>query len=396
VPCGDTNASKVVRSRPMSTTGQKPRCGKCSYPLLDDQSLFFAFNIGYHENCFECEFCKKILVGGKFIDVEKKAACSDCGARKLAKKCVSCNNIIIGKVVTVLNGDWHPECLRCTACRTVLTNYQKIYTSNNSPICPACVQSVFNMVVAEPPPQPAEPTRNSPTPSKRQSQYPRASTRIQQPLTNSAGRSPSPSRVSQAPELPIDPNINRDIKRDSRMFSGRTSVQCATVVPEKSTPGNINLDKRRTRCSIRVSNVPEKRKTKLPTLTNRPLREILMNLNYTLADFRATNALLDFMIEQYCVENLLFYLDVTQFEELTLGAEDLKLYSKTICNKYFSAGSDMEVNIDTQLKEEVYAKLANPDILMFTPAREQIMRLLESTHSKFISSSQAKILLESE
>merc|ERR1712137_392442 len=80
-----------------------------------------------------------------------KPACKNCAVLKLAQRCISCNQPIVGQVITVFEKSYHPQCLRCTVCKNVLTNYEKIYKKDNNPVCPTCVQSVFSMVVLEDP-----------------------------------------------------------------------------------------------------------------------------------------------------------------------------------------------------------------------------------------------------
>ena len=362
------------------------------------------------------------------MEVDHKPACTNCAISKLAQKCAGCGVPIVGQMITVLEQNWHPDCLKCSVCSLVLTNDQKIYKKDNDPVCPGCVQSVFNMIL----PDTKEQTPLSP-PSRTPSQYrgngmqntprqrgsrrgshrgsPRGSMQRQSRDGSPRGSPRGPSRGSPRGAPPR--GTPRNSQRNSNASPGRMNRGSPAMRAQKHPPPTSQLPKiptdmpstipegigepnpaRRSRRSIRLTK-KEKRKTQLPVRTKRSMEEILSNINYILADDRSTNALLDFMIADYSVENLLFYLDALQFNELDLSVDDMKIYSKSICNKYFTPGGDMEVNISDSIRRNITAKLATPDRDMFQTACGDIVRLMElCTLPRFLRSSQVARLKE--
>lgn len=374
-------------------------------------------------------------------------------------------------MITIAESSWHPECLKCNQCQRVLTNYNKIYKKNNKPVCPGCVQSVFNLVENETtvnnnrqskPPNEMKRNTNmrgrgnsrgsirqrggaAQQPNQRGSSAPNQRASINRGSINRGNvnqngntMNRNSSRDSLIPKIDTsngsNPNVNPDFSgsqnfkdlhassrdRLSRNFgrpnesdsspssnvSGTSNSPNAPRIPSNmptDVPLNIPTDipdfpaksVTKPRCSIRLTKKPDKRKSLLPSRTERSIAEILTNINYVLADDRAVNSILDFMIGDYSVENLLFYLDAIQFFEMNLPPHDMKIYANSIWNKYFTQGGDMEVNISASIRNMVKNRLSEPSQNMFGDAVSEVVRLMElCTLPRFQKSAQAKKLLE--
>ena len=280
-----------IPGRPNSNRLSKNSCFVCQRPLTD-QRVFYALQKGYHADCFKCFFCNNILEQGRFVAVNQDPACHDCAIEKLASKCKVCTKSIVGKVVTVLDYSYHPECLKCAECDIVLTNYQKIYKKNNSPVCPGCVEAVFN--------------------SKK------------------------------------------------------------TIIEKSKRSSLKNSDN-----------------------TPKSMKEILSSLESCLEDERTLVGLLEFMRADYSVENILFYLDVSQFKTLDLPPKDLKIYTTSIWHKYFEQPSDLEINVDSSVHLQVKRSLSSPHKNMFDESLNEVLKLMRlCTFPRFANSRIAKDLLQ--
>eukprot|EP00026_Physarum_polycephalum_P011779 Phypoly_transcript_12023.p1 GENE.Phypoly_transcript_12023~~Phypoly_transcript_12023.p1 ORF type:complete len:345 (+),score=30.09 Phypoly_transcript_12023:61-1095(+) len=80
----------------------------------------------FHPDCFVCGSCGENIGKGTFTDVGGVAHCDRCSPKAPASSssssmCTGCRQPISGSHVTALQGNkYHPQCLKCTQCDTVL------------------------------------------------------------------------------------------------------------------------------------------------------------------------------------------------------------------------------------------------------------------------------------
>lgn len=135
-------------------------CSKCSLNLYNTDSITYALEKTYHENCFKCITCQQPLKGKKFYHFNGKVYCEKdyllYGIKENTEKCFECKNNIVDVVLTALKRTYHPQCFRCKECRKMLDglpftvdkngqifcreDYHKIY----SPKCSRCNKAIYN------------------------------------------------------------------------------------------------------------------------------------------------------------------------------------------------------------------------------------------------------------
>jgi len=97
------------------------------------------------------------------------------------------------------------------------------------------------------------------------------------------------------------------------------------------------------------------------------------------------------LIEDYCCENLFFYLEIEQYKVFTF--EDAKSQLKAaqyIYVTYLDTSSKIEVNIDEKIRKEIFNQLKTNKCdlsTVFDKASEAVFNLMESTFAKFNRSS---------
>jgi len=97
------------------------------------------------------------------------------------------------------------------------------------------------------------------------------------------------------------------------------------------------------------------------------------------------------LIEDYCCENLFFYLEIEQYKVFSF--EDAKSQLKAaqyIYVTYLDTSSKIEVNIDEKIRKEIFNQLKTNKCdlsTVFDKASEAVFNLMESTFAKFNRSS---------
>ena len=146
-----------------------------------------------------------------------------------------------------------------------------------------------------------------------------------------------------------------------------------------------------------VPSSPNTNKASRRSMVRRTLKtpqQLIVDLDSLLSDDRGINALLKFMTSEYSVENILFILDVFQFKELVLNPHDLKIYCKSIYQKYIAPNAELEINIDAPFRAQVQSRLLSPSRDMFDPVLTEITKLITlCTFPRFLQSPECKELL---
>ena len=113
------------------------------------------------------------------------------------------------------------------------------------------------------------------------------------------------------------------------------------------------------------------------------------SLREILDDQRGIDSFLQFLVYEFSIEPLLFYIDCIQFKEVYLTKKDIASYSKQIFRKYLQRDAELEVPISFKIKQSLYRSIDNPSREMFDEAMEQTLDLMEKNFfAKFVSSSQ--------
>ncbi|MDP2439318.1 MAG: LIM domain-containing protein, partial [archaeon] len=107
-------------------------CAGCSKEIVGGYSIVDSKPL--HSGCFVCHTCKHPLTryfmdGGKFY-------CPDHIPGKQRMSCHACHQPITGAYVEVNKNPFHPDCLKCTKCRTVLEG--SFHLMQDQPYCANC------------------------------------------------------------------------------------------------------------------------------------------------------------------------------------------------------------------------------------------------------------------
>jgi len=79
-PCGrKAFASNVKKNKPETISDSNPNCGKCEKPCSGD--TVEALGQSFHTKCFTCAQCDKPFAGKKFLNVDNKPYCEQCGKK---------------------------------------------------------------------------------------------------------------------------------------------------------------------------------------------------------------------------------------------------------------------------------------------------------------------------
>ena len=63
----------------------------------------------YHEKCFCCSSCKKVIGKKSFVDNEEGYFCENCFEAKLANKCAKCKKVGKGFKTKTLRGGFNSQ-----------------------------------------------------------------------------------------------------------------------------------------------------------------------------------------------------------------------------------------------------------------------------------------------
>ncbi|KJE88628.1 hypothetical protein CAOG_00254 [Capsaspora owczarzaki ATCC 30864] len=111
------------------------RCFKCRLPIVGE--MVFAIDNQWHQECFNCEVCKKNLKDQDFLSRNGFPYCEADYAAKFFASCHACKKQILDEVVSALGSRWHVACFVCQDCKTPLAD-QTFYAHEKSPRCQSC------------------------------------------------------------------------------------------------------------------------------------------------------------------------------------------------------------------------------------------------------------------
>lgn len=99
-----------------------------------------------------------------------------------------------------------------------------------------------------------------------------------------------------------------------------------------------------------------------------PNCDMLSSLQKVIDNPISRRAFEEFLISEFSVENLLFYLDVQNYKKLT-STSQLQIRFKEIYSKYFATGAVCELNVDSQVLREIqveYNKVSSDKVSLFS------------------------------
>lgn len=122
-------------------------CGVCNKPLGIESEITCALGQLYHQKCFVCDMCGRTLRGKKFYEVKGKTYCEEdylyAGVHETAERCAACSHLIIDMVLHALGKSYHPQCFRCSKCKTCLDGIPFAIDSQGSVYCMSDYHQMF-------------------------------------------------------------------------------------------------------------------------------------------------------------------------------------------------------------------------------------------------------------
>ncbi|KAJ6245794.1 regulator of g protein signaling [Anaeramoeba flamelloides] len=124
-----------------------------------------------------------------------------------------------------------------------------------------------------------------------------------------------------------------------------------------------------------------------------PSSSILSSLDNVLKDEHAHDAFKDFLVQEFSVENILFWDEVEDFKKLA-ERDEIKERARYIYDKYIDPSSVFEVNLDSNDKEQIKKSLKKTTIDMYNEPQNSIFDLMESdSWPRFLKSNLCKDLI---
>uniref|UniRef100_A0A915PHH7 LIM zinc-binding domain-containing protein n=1 Tax=Setaria digitata TaxID=48799 RepID=A0A915PHH7_9BILA len=96
------------------------KCARCNSPFVDYEIFVNIENKTFHHDCFRCAQCFCPLHNKVHYVIDGRNYCEYDFKVLYAPSCVKCGQFVTGRVINAVNTNWHPECLRCSQCGTML------------------------------------------------------------------------------------------------------------------------------------------------------------------------------------------------------------------------------------------------------------------------------------
>ena len=101
----------------------------------------------------------------------------------------------------------------------------------------------------------------------------------------------------------------------------------------------------------------------------------LESLDNLLCDSVAVNLFREFLITQFCVENLEFWIAVEKYKNLKNPIE-IGLHKSAIFQKYIHDRAPSQVNLEERLRREILSSMGTPNLTLFNQAQKQVYHTL--------------------
>lgn len=112
------------------------KCKNCSEPIVD--RFVEALDSKWHEEHFCCQNCESKLSEAQFVVVKGAPFCQNCYFEKHAPKCRACSKPIFDSAIIALKSKWHQTCFRCVKCKKLILKDQSFKVDNGNPCCVQC------------------------------------------------------------------------------------------------------------------------------------------------------------------------------------------------------------------------------------------------------------------
>ncbi|KAF5892568.1 four and a half LIM domains protein 3-like, partial [Clarias magur] len=98
----------------------------------------------YHEECFRCSRCNRSLADEPFTCQDEALLCNDCYCSEFSSKCVSCNKTFMpgSRKLEYGSSTWHEECFVCCGCHQSLGS-QSFIPDKDEYYCVPCYEKRF-------------------------------------------------------------------------------------------------------------------------------------------------------------------------------------------------------------------------------------------------------------
>lgn len=327
------------------------QCAACSKQIMKDGIQ--ALDQSWHQKCFVCKKCKKDFSkdDGQFMVEGQSPICLKCSkkvnssrgseARKKQQCCHRCKKVLppSSTMLIALERFYHRECFTCCKCRSLLEGNQFVALGND-PACPECAAN----------------------------QLAEKCSGCKLPITGT---------VVVALDRKWHPNC-------------LLCINCNTPIINY---GKVYRKGKNPCCPECLESVFRSRYVPLVPPRKFSGKQMVHSMETLLRHQESIDAFLKFLVRDYSVENLLFWMDVQQYQRLS-SDHDLKIYSSSIGNKYIFPESELEVNIDSSTKSSILDNLSVPSLTLFDGACEQIVSLMRNnSFPRFLSSVECKDLL---
>lgn len=318
----------------------------------------------WHPECFNCIECNKDFIKEcQFVVNNGQPVCIGCNDRssrnyqhKKEKRkpfnpqkqsCTACSKILKqnDSIIIALNRPYHKECFKCSQCSQTL-NTKSFTSMGNVPLCHPCADNQI-------------------------------SNKCSKCNTIITGNVVVALKKSWHPNCLKCIFCNQAIINLERIYHRENNQPCCprcvkTVFTTKFRP-------------LSERYYPPKQFS-----ASLPLSEIL-------AEKRGMDAFLQFLVSEFSIEPLLFYMDCIQFKEVYLTKKDISIYSKQIFRKYLQRDAELEVPISFKIKQALYRSMDNPSRDMFDQAIEETLDLMQKNFfAKFVASVQFAVLTSPE
>ncbi|XP_054278966.1 leupaxin-like [Macrosteles quadrilineatus] len=112
-----------------------PNCAQCNKPITD--TVVAALGKTWHPEHFTCAHCKKPIREPTFREQSGQPYCEADYMQLYGKSCSGCGQPIKNTILTALNKTWHQECFKCTKCQKVIA-LKEFTEKHGNPFCMGC------------------------------------------------------------------------------------------------------------------------------------------------------------------------------------------------------------------------------------------------------------------
>ena len=371
-----------ITSLPGSRTQGSP-CVLCNDEIKVSESLISYMGRQYHVNCFRCCGCDHPVEDALFLTRQSKPICRSC-----SPQCQTCQLPITSDCFMALDSFFHLTCFRCVECSKLIDIEDQFYRRSSGPCCSSCVsdkrQSVFGQ-------------RWDPDMNTRFSNY----LSELSPMGMSFDDEPVISRSQSLEELNISDSPSDNLKPRAKQQTLIGSTASPSVM--KRTVSESVLGTRQERNTpplhILANEEPdldelEKVHSHDPKFT--PLS--VKSLEGVLSSRFGIDCLVNYCIEEYCVEKLFFWMDVEQFRLLAeQNTPDALRYAKTMYMKYIEIGSEMEIFLDKRMCNQIGQQIRDdraPSDIFDAAQKDTFSFLQNAVMPKFLASEQGRRYLK--